>query len=278
MQMATNTEKKAVRVVGKARDKLAVVDHPGELLMIPKDLLFVDPAYQRKANKGMVSKIAANWSWASCGALSVANRGDVYYVFDGWHRASAAQQRDDIAALPCIVFELAKGVQAEAQAFVQLNTERRSVNAVDKFNAKLTAGDPLTQLVAARLHQIGKEPGYGGKNARNTVACITRILWAFSKYRRDTEALWPMFGELFRDQYFYESVFAGLVWLEVKLAGTPSLAETHWRKRILDIGVVKLNEAACRSAAYHKVNRPDTFGPGILDAINYKARNRLELP
>ena len=70
-----------------------LLDQPGELRMLNKKVLRVDEQYQREATEPKVKEIARAWSWLACGALLVAERDGVYFVFDGQHRALAALRR-----------------------------------------------------------------------------------------------------------------------------------------------------------------------------------------
>lgn len=55
-----------------------MIDAPGRFEMIDKVLLRVDHSYQRDTiNNKRVNEIASEWSWVSCGTLTVACRPDM---------------------------------------------------------------------------------------------------------------------------------------------------------------------------------------------------------
>lgn len=114
-----------------------------DLRFIPVAELLIDQAYQRKLSeksKRVIRKIVGEFTWSRFGAINVAERPEGgFLVIDGQHRA--------IAALHCGVTDVPATVSAGAQAaqaldFVAVNSNRSAVTAVDKFRARVTAGEP----------------------------------------------------------------------------------------------------------------------------------------
>lgn len=118
-------------------DKL---DNRGEFKYIDKSILLVDESYQRATSPAKTQRIAAKWSWVSCGCIIVANRNGKLFVIDGQHRVVASRDRDDIRELPCIVFET-DGSVSEAKSFIATNTERKHMSIYNKFKALVVAED-----------------------------------------------------------------------------------------------------------------------------------------
>jgi len=125
--------------------------------LIPVDRLCVDSAYQRavvgRAATALIRTIAAAWSWARCGALIVAPRGDLHEIIDGQHRAAAALLRGDIPALPAVIVEA--DTPGAAAAFVAVNADRRGVSAVERLHARIACGDPVAAEIEAAVRAAG---------------------------------------------------------------------------------------------------------------------------
>lgn len=118
--------------------------------------LSVDGAYQRTPNPRAVQAIAANWDWRLCAPLTVSRRGDPpsLYVIDGQHRLEAAKMRGDIPYLPCIV-SVFGSMAEEAGCFVEVNTKRQRVSALDTFRAELAAGDAKAVQISRMVSDAG---------------------------------------------------------------------------------------------------------------------------
>jgi len=120
----------------------------------PADLL-VDARYQRlisERGRRTIRQIIAGFSWARFGALTVAQTREGLAVIDGQHRAIAAYHLGLIAIPMCIWQQNATAAQAEA--FIGINCTRISVPSVDKFRARVAAGDPAACAVAGILRDL----------------------------------------------------------------------------------------------------------------------------
>lgn len=139
-------------VCGKSKREVYGWQKPGEggeFMWLDKNLLNVDPTYQRSKSQVKVDTISREFSWPALGCILVALRSDArYFVYDGQHRVMAAKRRDDVQELPCLVFHFDE-LSAEAQAFVQANTVRGAVSIVDKFRARIEANDADALAMAA---------------------------------------------------------------------------------------------------------------------------------
>jgi hypothetical protein len=122
---------------------------PPQVSWEPCCALQADPAYQRsidgRASQRLIRKIAEEWDWRLCAPLTVSHRPDesgemAYWVIDGQHRLAAAELRGDIPELPCIISQF-ESFEAEALAFVAINRDRKSVTALDRFHARVAAGE-----------------------------------------------------------------------------------------------------------------------------------------
>lgn len=129
----------------------------------PCAVLQADPAYQReidsKASQRLIRHIAENWDWRLCAPLTVSHRADTdgtmaYFVIDGQHRLAAAELRQDIDELPCIISKFAS-FEEEALAFVAINTARKGVTALDKYHARVAAKEELALAIKATVSGSG---------------------------------------------------------------------------------------------------------------------------
>ena len=112
--------------------------------------LKIDEGYQRlitgKASKRLIKGIAENFDWRLLSPLTVSDRDGSYgdpglFVIDGQHRQAAAILRGDIPTLPCIISRF-ESYEAEALAFVNINSARRQVTALDRYHARVAAREP----------------------------------------------------------------------------------------------------------------------------------------
>lgn len=120
-----------------------VRDEKGNLEWLPKNNLHIDKAYQRNLSEEKRLRIASNFSWIAFGALSVALRPDgTFWIIDGSHRHAAAMSRSDIKDVPCVLFSTVGDGVDEANGFLALNTARKPLEYLDKFNALCTPETP----------------------------------------------------------------------------------------------------------------------------------------
>lgn len=168
---------------------------PGELQWIGKHRLIVDHIYQRGAAKSKVRKIADSFLWSKFGVITVSERADkTLAIIDGQHRAAAAMLRDDITALPCIVFrDLA--INTEADAFVGQNKHRRPMCAVDAYRAKLVAQDSTAVWVHEALERHGITVANPAGNALELKA-ISEVEWMAATNRCRCEYVLHIVAEL----------------------------------------------------------------------------------
>lgn len=132
---------------------------PGRFLLIPKHDLNIDGTYQREeVSKMKVLEIARDWDWKLFGTLSVIQRPDgSFWVYDGGHRCRASFYRDDIAALPCMVFD-AIDEKTEAKAFIGTNTMKSTVSAYHRHRASVKTGEPIALATQSIMEKHGYHP------------------------------------------------------------------------------------------------------------------------
>ena len=111
--------------------------------------LSIDPGYQRmiegRHSQRLIRSIAEGFDWRLLSPLTVSLRDGTYggtgfFVIDGQHRLEAARLRGDVPSLPCIISRF-ESYEAEALAFVNINSARRQVTALDRYHARVAARD-----------------------------------------------------------------------------------------------------------------------------------------
>lgn len=127
-----------------------------EYQLVPVESLAIDRLYQRALSakgRSTVARIISEFSWLKFGAISVSEHGGKLAVIDGQHRAIAAAAIG-ITHVPALVALANASGAAEADAFVGINDVRTTVTPVDKFRAKVAAGDPQAVELADILREL----------------------------------------------------------------------------------------------------------------------------
>jgi hypothetical protein len=162
----------------------------GEPPLIEWKVLFclqIDASYQRSLetpiSESLIRNMASGWDWRLCAPLTVSDRGDSgLFVIDGQHRLEAAKMRSDIKELPCIISRFG-GVQDEARLFVEANTLVRKATPLDKFHARVVAGDEeaveINRIVEAAGFAVGRSPY---KIREGEVCCVAVLARLFKQY------------------------------------------------------------------------------------------------
>ena len=234
-QRTSDSQEKNHQGVDKVtRYNWTIKNAPGEFLMIPKQELEVDHAYQRnKINQRRVDELCRAWDWIACGCLVVALREDnKWFVMDGQHRKLAADQRSDIQDLPCLVFE-PSGRREEALGFLAINQGRLVVGSLDRYRAALMAGDKTAFAVESMLKSTGHRAGE--RASARTVSCVHCLYILAREDRARFERLWPLLAELHPDAPMTDLVIKGL-WTVDKWLGERSVTEAPYREKLLGIG------------------------------------------
>jgi hypothetical protein len=260
------------------RYKWTMVDSPGEMEMIDKGLLEIDPVYQRPENQDKVKAIARDWSWIACGALIVALRPDgSYYVMDGGHRASAAKLRADIKRLPCVVF-MTECVEEEARGFLNANTLRRPMTMLEKFKALVAINDPIAVKVKDLIREAGYRIETSVKGGCKCVLCVKTLMDCYRTNPTVFMRVWPLILELCEDNPIQERLVQSIFYIESKMERQNlSLTVQPWKGRLLRLGYIGAINAAAKAAAYYSKGGPKVWSDGIVTALNVKTRNRLIL-
>lgn len=251
-----------------------LLDQPGEQRMLSKRLLRVDEQYQREAKEPKVKEIARAWSWLACGAILVAEREGVFFVYDGQHRVLAALRRSDIDLLPCLVFRTT-GIKEEAAAFLRANKNRKPLNSLAKFRAEIVAGNAPALLVERLILGVGRTASQTASGT--TVRCLSVMMTHAERQAAVLTRTWPLIAEVCTGKPVHERILAGLLYIENHLPDGESLLDKEWRKRVLRVGYDGLLSAANRFASAYSKGGDKVWGLGMVDAINKGCRIHMRL-
>jgi len=251
-----------------------LLDQPGELRWLNKKVLRVDEQYQRKATEPKVKELARAWSWLACGALLVAEREGVYFVFDGQHRALAALRRSDIDKLPCVVFRTA-GSKEEAEAFLRANKNRKPLNGLAKFRAATTAEHPAALLVDKLITSVGRTASE--TSSGTTVRCLALMMGHAERQPEVLQRAWPLVATVCMGKPVHERILDGLLYIENHLPEGQSVVDKEWQKRALRVGYDGLLGAANRFAAAYSKGGAKVWALGMVEAMNKGCRIHMTL-
>jgi len=249
------------------RSFVPIKNEPGEMRWIDKRLLHIDPEYQRKLNDRLVGRIAANWSWVSCGVIEVSQRpnSEMFFVIDGQHRWKSSTYLSAISDLPCIVFKLDTVVD-EATGFLAANTERRMPTLADQFKALLTTEDKTAieayRLAEAHSRRIGAPSGPG------TISCVSDFLHCININSAAMHRVFPVLAQVCAGRPMTGRLIKGMHALERRMPRGESLADDRWRSRLTHIGYEELSQSMKVVVTLENRASERALAQGIVRAIN----------
>lgn len=278
--MATAAKETNLEVNAFGEDKVSrygwtIASGEGDYRKINKRLLRVNKeVYQREETKSKVLELAKSWSWISCGTITVARRGGVYWVVDGNHRKLAADRRSDISDLPCMVFEVGN-VKDEARAFLATNANRKPITALARFKALLAADDITAKLVDDAVRDCGLRFATASKEAGDFKA----VSWALETAARDPDGFVVILqaaAELAvaAEAPLHHQVVKGLQYLHANIDG--GLEDGRLRKRLRQVGFGALLKGALSAAEYYAKGGAKVYADGMLQALNKGLRTRFD--
>lgn len=140
---------------------------------VPLERLMVDPRYQRDINESHVKKMTEDFDEALFGTLEISERSNGNAaVFDGQHRLLVARNRTMTYA-PCLV-HTGLTPQQEADLFRRLQDGRKPLTTLDRFKARLFAGDPRANGVAKIVGEHDIEIGTGPRSIQG-ITYVERV-------------------------------------------------------------------------------------------------------
>lgn len=270
---ATDTYKGGKSKIERYGWKKSAVDVAGEFQMLDKNAIKIDhDNYQRDPkNISLITKMASEWSWVACGAISVAIRDDgEYWVMDGQHRLLAAKRRADITHVPCMIF-LIQDIKDEANGFLRLNTLRRPLSGVEKFKASVTGEDKNASEVDHLLRLYGYKVASSG--GQWSVKCVSTLQKIASESVDTLKEILSIYRDCFDGQRIHERVVLGLV--EIAKRQAADISSRRFRDRCALIGHSELSRSIGAAAAYHARGGSRVFAEGIATALNKGLRIHL---
>jgi hypothetical protein len=248
-----------------------VKDKPGVFKWISKQLLNIDPSYQRSQSLGRTRQMAANWSWVACGTLTVAMRDGDYYIIEGQHRWLAALNRSDIIDLPCMVFDINR-LQDEARGFLNSNIMRSPIRVLSSYHSRITAKDEETLYLEKLFKDLKMHAG--SNNRPLEVTCIGSCFNLMKLNRLKFEQTMEFLEILCKDHPINRKLLESIYYLNAHL--TTDLSDKRLRERILNIGPEKLLKSAARAAAFYTEGGAKVWAIGMLEDINKGLRHEFK--
>lgn len=245
----------------------------GKYVEIDKNILQIDHAYQRdRVSQTRVMKYAKNWSWQACGTLLVARRMDgTLWVYDGQHRVLAARIREDIKTIPCLVFEVTS-IREEAKAFTDTNVARGSVNALERYKARLASEESNALRIAASVDAIGYSIG---KGLNRQIACVDALERAFRRNEVAAETALLLCAEVYRGDTIGAVVFSGLSYLEAFLMRNGlSIERKDIRDKLLSVVPQMLAAHIDKTVDYLGKSGDRVYAEAIVQFVNKRKRGK----
>jgi|GEM_PF-6838754 hypothetical protein len=267
----SKTKSKPVASVGQ------LVTSPGEFMEIDKKLLRADMSYQRESTPSKVQDIARDWQDVACNTIVVSRRPEGFFVVDGMHRVNAAKLVPHVRTLRCVVHDF-KSKEAEAHAYLLLNTKRKSMLIWEKWNAMLLEKDAN----AIFIRDLVESSGYvvDSTNKKGVIRCVKCLLDIVKKDRAVLQSVWPLFLELADGHPITEQTVEPMCYIEGRLPEGQSLLMKPWREKLLELGQAGIARVGCEAAHARGVRRGGAkiWAKGLFDALNSGQKtNRLRV-
>ena len=143
--------------------------------------------YQRPIRESWVNHIVKNFEEIQADAPKVSFRDNKYYIFDGQHTVMARIKMNggEHLDLECEVFYgLSK--EDEADLFVKLNSNKKSVTYNEKMNGSYIAGNDETVAIINAITGSGFSVDYkGGSKSPKTIASLNKVSSIWKKSGND---------------------------------------------------------------------------------------------
>lgn len=239
---------------------------------IPKELLVIDRRYQRNINESKVKAIAADFWWPAFGAAIVVERpGGFYSVPDAQNRVLAAMRRSDVTKIPCMVNKVASTAE-EADIFLRINTFRKALTALDRFNPQVETGHVGAKLVRDLVDASDRVLG---GNQKNSIRCVGALVNLALVDAKRLVRIWPILLKLTDGVVMLDVLVRGLFTLDARVDG--GIADPRIRDRILFIGHATLVKEARNQQSLEGKGGDRVWADGMLRILNKGLHNKIEL-
>ena len=255
----------------------------GEFRMIPKAKLHVDPAYQRPKHESHVNRISKDLRWCLFGSLTVVSRGDGgFFVIDGQHRKLAADLRDDVSSLPCLIFPISS-IPAEAWVFTAIQENRKHLTAFDRYHARLAAKEPaalqLRELLMSTEYEVSPKSGL---EKVGVVTCVQRLLAEFERDLKNgdhpllADGVWDLIITICNGRCPHNRIVSGVCHLERQLRSEgQTLLDGRNSSKLISRGQMGLLKDMAAAADYLEDKTAACFAQGLLKVVNRGRKTKL---
>lgn len=146
-----------------------------------KDLQ-VDPRAQRELNPAHAEKLAAKFDPRMFGCAIISERDGHRYILDAQHRIEAARLSGYTGKVPAVVHDDLT-ISEEAGLFLALNN-KKAVDPVDKFNARVTAEEPRAMEVDKVLADVGFgiAPVSSSKSNNRAIQAVASVETVYARH------------------------------------------------------------------------------------------------
>ena len=238
-------------------------------MSISPDKLSVDFSYQRVPSSKKVTKIVKEFSDYAFGVIEVSQRvNGNYVVVDGWHRVCAAKLHG-LTRIPCNVHEGMTHAE-EAAMFVDLNSNRKPMSAVQKHIGDLQAGRYLAKYVQAVcdlnyviISKDSKRP--------KTVKSIWRLYDLAQTSTDLLETTIFILSRLCLNVHITDRMLGGVSYL-LKNVDAP---KDQIISRLLKSNIEELDASAYKYQVRENRQSNAAWGYGMLEVINKRKRTKL---
>lgn len=252
--------------------------------LVPQGRLSIDHTYQRRLDEQWVNELAENWNALAMSPLLVSQREDgTIAVLDGQHRLAAirkllADHRITEESVWCEVFH---GLSSEMEAaiFGTRNTHR-GVNIVDRYRARVVAGEPVAMAINTILQRNDTQVDYSPINGYACVAVLEKIYgWGVLESTVLTqEQAWPREsnGQLILRARHARQMVEGTGIFHRSFHNHEAYNLTHAINRFQErINPEAVIERARNESRATKINQSVAIARMLRDAYNFHLKVRL---
>jgi hypothetical protein len=160
----------------------------------------------------------------------------------------------------------------EAKGFLDINSGRRPLTMLDKFNALVMAADQTALAAKSMVEADGYQFAAAGQF---TLKCVGSVMRACQKWPAAAAVAWKLCVDMYEGHPVHERVFEGLVATQRHLERNElgSLADAHYRHALVRSGPHNILRSIMESVAYNG-GGPKAWADGIVRLLNKGRRTR----
>lgn len=251
-----------------------------DIRLLPVARLKVDHRYQRRLDDAWVDRLSDRWQAALAGVLLVSSRDDGdLIVLDGQHRLAAVRKllADHADVNESLWAEVYFGLTLEDEAaiFMGRNTQK-AVHIIDRFRARVVAGEPTAARIDQTLKAHGATWDYDSRRGYACVGVLEKVgAWGkLDSTIRVLEQAWP--NGAFADSKRKRQIVEGVGIFVAAAQGRPGYSDDLAVQRLGErVNVTNLLRLARNESLTSSVNQSVVVARRLRDAYNRNAKNRL---